>query len=146
MREARSYSIVDHKLLHGGYMRRLSHAALALYLFLVVVGDREGRSFYSDASAGAILRLCGPALANARQELISAGLVRYQRPYWWVESITHARSPVPAPLPCVSVPVSHRGDLPVGRQDRPPCQAPMPIRGIVPEALRDLIRSLEEKP
>lgn len=134
MREAKSYSIVDHALLHGGYMGRLSHAALALYLFLVVVGDREGRSFYSAASVGAILRLCGPALADARQELVSAGLVRYQRPYWWVESITHARSPMPSPRPCASAPV------------RPTCPSPTPVRGIIPKALRDLIRSLEEKP
>lgn len=146
MREARSYSIVDHRLLHGGYLGRLSHTALALYLFLVVVGDREGRSFYSDASAGAILRLSGPALADARQELIASALIRYRRPYWWVESLTHARSLVSAPRPCVSVPVSHREDLPADRQSRLPCQAPMPIRGIVPKALRDIIRSLEEKP
>ena len=137
MREARSYSIVDHRLLHGGYLGRLSHAALALYLFLVVVGNREGRSFYSDASAGAILRLPVLALADARRELIASGIIRYQRPYWWVESLTH---------PCVSASDLHRKHLPADRQDRPPCPAPTPICRAVPEALKAIIRSLEEQP
>ena len=46
MRWAKSYSIVDHGLLHGGYFHRLSHEAPSLYLFLVVVGDRDGKSYY----------------------------------------------------------------------------------------------------
>ncbi len=139
MREARSYSIVDHALLHGGYLGRLSHAALALYLFLVVVGDREGRSFYSDGSIGGILRLPGPALADARQELTASDLVRYQRPHWWVRSLTRAGSPTFVSRPCVAAPTGGRGD-------RPPCPAPTPMRQAVPEALRALVRSLEELP
>lgn len=143
MREAKSYSIVDHRLLHGGYLGRLSHAALALYLFLVVVGDREGRSFYSARSICEILRLSAHVLAGARQELIASGLVRYQQPYWQVESLTHARSLMPVSRPCVSVSVSYREELPADRQDRPPCQAPVSVRGIVPEALKALLQTLD---
>ncbi len=144
MREARSYSIVDHALLHGGYLGRLSHAALAFYLFLVVVGDREGRSFYSDASIGDILRLSGPALANARRELLTAELVRCRRPYWWVESLTRAGSSAVSPRPCVSA--THSRPAP-GQflEDRLPSPAPVSVRGIVPSALKALIRSLEER-
>jgi hypothetical protein len=65
MRSARSYSIVDHALYHGGYLHRLSHEAMALYLFLLVVGDRDGRSFYGEATLGEILRLGPAALAGA---------------------------------------------------------------------------------
>jgi len=61
MRWARSYSIIDHQILHGRYLHRLTHEALALYLFLVVVGDRQGRSFYADRSTTEILRLSGPS-------------------------------------------------------------------------------------
>lgn len=57
MRRARSYSIVDHQLLNGGYLHRLSHEALALYLFLVVVADRGGKSFWSEKSISQILRM-----------------------------------------------------------------------------------------
>lgn len=136
MREAKSYSIVDHALLHGGYLGRLSHAALSLYLFLAVVGDRDGRSFYSEASICGILRLGARELGASRAELIQAGLVRYRRPYWWVESLTRAL-PSAAPLrPCAAEPVFQR-------EDRPPCPDPAGIRRVVPEALRELIRSLE---
>jgi hypothetical protein len=93
MRWAKSYSIVDHQLLHGGYLQRLSHAALALYLFLVVVGDRGGRSFYSEASVMEILRLSQEALASARLQLIAEGLIEYRRPYWWVKTLCPESGP-----------------------------------------------------
>ena len=62
---------------------------MVLYLFLVVVGDRQGRSFYSDRSIIEILRLSGPRLHHAREELISEALVSYKRPYWEVKNIPH---------------------------------------------------------
>jgi hypothetical protein len=88
MRNARSYSIVDHELYHGGYLHRLSHEALALYLFLVVVGDREGRSFYGEATLMEILRLDEAALALARSALMGEGLIDVRKPYWWVRSLS----------------------------------------------------------
>jgi hypothetical protein len=68
MRWARSYSIIDHQILPGRYLHRLSHESMILYLFLVVVGDRQGRSFYPDRSITEILRLSGPKLAQARED------------------------------------------------------------------------------
>src|SRR3990170_8700669 len=91
MRWARSYSIIDHQILHGRYLHRLSHESMILYLFLVVVGDRQGRSFYSDRSVTEILRLSGPKLHHAREELISEALVSYKRPYWEVKNLTQRR-------------------------------------------------------
>jgi hypothetical protein len=91
MRWARSYSIIDHQILHGRYLHRLSHESMILYLFLVVVGDRQGRSFYSDRSITEILRLSGPQLHHAREELISEALVSYKRPYWEVKNIPPRR-------------------------------------------------------
>lgn len=94
-RWAKSYSIVDHQLLHGGYFQKLSHEALALYLFLIVVGDKNGRSFYADATIVVILRLTPHHLQQARSELIRLGLIDYRGPYWWVKNITefvHERS------------------------------------------------------
>lgn len=88
MRSARSYSIVDHELYHGGYLHRLSHEAMALYLFLVVVGDREGRSFCGEATLGQILRLDLGALTAARSVLLAEGLIDFRRPYWWVKSLS----------------------------------------------------------
>ena len=81
MRWARSYSIIDHQILHGRYLHRLSHESMVLYLFLVVVGDRQGRSFYSDRSITEILRLSSPQIHHAREELISESLVTHVHPY-----------------------------------------------------------------
>jgi len=87
MRWARSYSIVDHQLLHGGFFQKLSHQALALYLFVVVVGDCEGRSYYADHTIEGILRLSKADLSAARDKLIEAGLITYRKPYWWVQNL-----------------------------------------------------------
>src|SRR4030067_2044764 len=92
MRWARSYSIIDHQILHGRYLHRLSHESMIPYLFLVVVGDRQGRSFYSDRSITEILRLSVSALNHAREELISESLISYRRPYWEVKNIPQGRS------------------------------------------------------
>lgn len=88
MRWAKSYSIIDHEILHGGYLHRLSHPSMILYLFLVVVGDRDGRSFYADRTIMEILRLSAKELNDARLQLLEEGLIDYQRPYWWVKNIS----------------------------------------------------------
>ena len=74
-RWAKSYSIVDHKLLHQGYLQELSHQALALYLFYVVVGDRNGKSFYAPRSVQQILRLSENEFTEAQSQLIACGLI-----------------------------------------------------------------------
>jgi hypothetical protein len=94
MRWARSFSIVDHKFLHGGYLSRLSHAAMSLYLFLVVVGDREGRSFYSEVRVMEILRLAEETFTAARLQLMEEGLIDYRRPYWWVRTLSQGKPSV----------------------------------------------------
>jgi hypothetical protein len=71
MRWAQSYSIIDHQIFQGRYLHRLSHESMILYLFLVVVGDRQGRSFYADRSITEILRFSVSALHEAREELVS---------------------------------------------------------------------------
>jgi len=64
---------------------------MILYLFLVVVADRQGRSFYSDRSITEILRLNDSKLHQAREQLISERLIGYRRPYWEVKNIPPRR-------------------------------------------------------
>ena len=87
MRSAKSYSIVDHQLLHGGYFSRLSQRALVLYLFLVVVGNRDGRSFYGVEHASSILSLSAGEYLAARSELLNAGLISEHGRYTTVENL-----------------------------------------------------------
>ncbi len=101
---------------------------MALYLFLVLAADREGRSYYRDRSIGEILRLSPSELAVTRAELIGAGLIAYRAPNWWIRGLSR---PPPSPAGRPASPCHYGG--------------PVPIRGIVPEALKQLLQSLEEK-
>jgi hypothetical protein len=134
MRWARSYSIIDHQILHGGYLHRLSHEPMLLYLFLVVVGDRQGRSFYSDRSITEILRLSRAALQHARGELISEGLISYRRPYWEMKNLTqrgdHGRD-------------NHAEDsVPSGRPEAQLLSDPRPDRDVAKACLAHISRML----
>jgi len=79
-----SFSWVDHRLVRENHLDGRSHAALALYLFLVTVGDAQGLSYWSENAVGRRLRLELSALRAARAELEAAGLVAYQAPIWQV--------------------------------------------------------------
>ncbi len=87
MRRAKSYSILDHELLHGKYLHRLSHSSMVLYLFLVIVGDRNGRSFYSERAIMAILRLSIDDYNLAKKELSYFQLVDYRHPHFLVQEL-----------------------------------------------------------
>jgi hypothetical protein len=80
----KSFSWIDHRLVRDRHIERLSHAAMALYLFLVCVGDRQGLSYYGDQSLANKLNMKGAILDQARSELIGAGLMAWQRPIYQV--------------------------------------------------------------
>jgi hypothetical protein len=81
------FSWIDHRLVRDKHITGRSAEALALYLFLVTVADGQGLSYYSDAGIGKLLRLEGPLLARARQELIQARLIAYEKPLYQVLSL-----------------------------------------------------------
>ena len=76
----KQFSWVDQRLVREHSIDQLSHQACALYLFLVTVADAQGLSYYADPSLCQRLSLTGPELHQARQALITQGLVAYQRP------------------------------------------------------------------
>jgi hypothetical protein len=82
MRNSKQYSIIDHQFLHRGCFHSLSHEALSLYFFLVTVGDKSGRSYYSEVKIIEILRLSDFEIALF--VLCNLNLIVYQRPYFWV--------------------------------------------------------------
>jgi hypothetical protein len=83
-RVPQQFSWVDHRLVRDRYICGRSAEALALYLFLVTVGDAEGLSYYSDESISRLLPLDAAALSRARQELTAAQLIAYRRPLYQV--------------------------------------------------------------
>ena len=136
MRHATSYGIVDRRLLFDRHLHRMSLEEMALYLFLVLAANREGQSYYGDRTIGEILRLSLPKLAAARTELVTAGLVAYSAPNWWVKSLPESEKPSPQ---CEYRKIS--ASCTVIR----PSHEPAPIRRVVPEALKTLLQTLEEK-
>lgn len=81
------FSWIDHRLVRDRHIAGRSADALALYLFLVTVADGQGLSYYSDAAIGRLLPLDAARLAGARQELIRARLIAYQKPLYQVLSL-----------------------------------------------------------
>lgn len=81
------FSWIDQRLVRDRHICRLSHPALVLYLFLVTVADAQGLSYYGDPSLSQLLSLDAAALIRARQELLAAQLIAYQRPLCQVLSL-----------------------------------------------------------
>ncbi|MHC1729295.1 MAG: hypothetical protein AB9866_25400 [Syntrophobacteraceae bacterium] len=91
------FSWVDHRLVRDRHIESCSLPALALYLFLVTVADKDGLSYYSDASVMSRLGMDAQTLFSARQNLIQTGLLAYEDPIYQVlelSPIIH-RSPIP---------------------------------------------------
>ena len=69
---------------------RLSHEAIVLYFFLAAVSDKDGLSFYGDASIALRLRMEETIVVAARDELVAADLVAYRAPLAQVLSLPAA--------------------------------------------------------
>ena len=86
------FSWIDQRLVRDRHICRHSHPALALYLFLVTVADAQGLSYYGDSALSQLLSLDAATLIRARQELLAAKLIAYQRPLYQVLSLDAPRS------------------------------------------------------
>ncbi len=75
---------VDHRLVREHYVERCSHGALSLYLFLAVVCDGDGVSWWSERSLSSRLGMDVDRLRQARAELEAADLIAYEAPVWQV--------------------------------------------------------------
>ncbi len=70
-----SFSWLDHRLIQQGFLARLSPAALLLYFSLVLVGDKNGVSFYHYDKICSLLKLKLNQYLRARDELIRLDLI-----------------------------------------------------------------------
>lgn len=75
---------MDHRLVRKGYFKERSREALALYLFLVIVADADGVSYYSENSLCEHLNFTSSELATSHEELIKAELAAYRKPFYQV--------------------------------------------------------------
>ena len=61
-----------------------------LYFFLAAVSDKDGLSFYGDATIALRLRMAEAVVVRARDELVAADLVAYRAPLAQVLSLPAA--------------------------------------------------------
>ena len=73
------FSWIDHRLVRDEHICGHSAEALALYLFVVTVGNAQGLSWYSDTSVCRWLSFNQEQLLTARRELKQAELIAYRR-------------------------------------------------------------------
>jgi hypothetical protein len=75
-----SFAWIDHRLLRNGYLAVMTHEELGLYLFLALVADRHGVSFYRQEKICDLLGLDDQAFVVARDRLVELQLVAFE-PY-----------------------------------------------------------------
>ncbi len=92
------FSWIDHRLVQENYFLRCEHSAWALYLFLTSVADAQGLSYYSDASLMRRLKMDALTLSASRQQLVQAGLVAYEKPFYQVLSLEPVGTPRSSPI------------------------------------------------
>jgi len=83
------WSWIDRRFVRD-YAPRLSRDGVLLYFFLAAVSDRDGLSFYREATIAVRLRISEAAVVRARDELVAMDLVAYRAPLVQVLSLPHA--------------------------------------------------------
>jgi len=73
-----SFSWLDHRLLHRGFIRLMQPEEMLLYFFLVLVGDKNGVSFYGCDAVLKLLKLTLDQYIAARNRLVDLSLIAFE--------------------------------------------------------------------
>ena len=71
------FSFIPHRFLADGFLTSLSQEEILLYLFLILVSDRHGLSFYSYDSICSLLQITADEYIDARNALIKKDLIAF---------------------------------------------------------------------
>jgi hypothetical protein len=71
------FSFIPHRFLTDGFLASLSQKEILVYLFLVLVSDRHGLSFYSYDAICSLLELSVDDYTEARDGLIAKDLIAF---------------------------------------------------------------------
>lgn len=82
-----SFAWISHQFLRRGFWSTLTHHELLLYLFLVIVGDRHGLSFYSFDKLCSLLSIETDEYIEARNALIDKDLIAFDGSLFQVLSL-----------------------------------------------------------
>lgn len=91
-----SFAFIEHRFLRHGFWAGLSHHELLLYFFLILVGDRQGLSFYSYDKICSLLGIDLDSYLLARDLLIQKDLLAFDGIFFQVlalpaEPVRHNR-------------------------------------------------------
>lgn len=98
-----SFSWIDHRLLSNGFLALMSHDEILLYFFLVLVGDKNGISFYSYDKICNLLKIDLDDYIQARDLLIKRSLIAYDNSRFQVLELPtkHCHVNMPQRMNCV---------------------------------------------
>jgi len=82
-----SFAFIEHRFLRDGFWDALSHYQLLLYLFLVLVADRNGLSYYSYDKICTLLKVSVDDYIAARDALIDKDLIAFDGSLFQVLSL-----------------------------------------------------------
>jgi hypothetical protein len=123
-RPERGFAFIPNRFLHDGFLASLSDAERALYVFLVLAGDRDGVSFYGYDRICTILQILPDDFVQVRNRLIECDLIAFDGTRFQVLSLPER------PIVRTSKPLATQDDF--ERDD--------------PATIRQLIRSSLGKP
>ena len=92
-----TFGFIEHRFLKEGFFYSLTHHELLLYLFLVLVADRNGLSFYGYDKICTFLRITLDEFILARDGLIEKDLIAFDGRTFQVLSLPRD-APRPTPL------------------------------------------------
>lgn len=72
-----SFAFIEHRFLRDGFWSTLDQHQLLLYMFLIIVGDRNGLSYYSYDKIWALLKIAVDDYIVARDALIEKDLIGF---------------------------------------------------------------------
>ena len=93
-----SFAFVEHRFLRSGFFSVLTHHELLLYVFLVLVADRNGLSYYSYDKICILLKITLDDYIIARDGLIDKDLIAFNGHLFQVLSLPKQPPQDRAPL------------------------------------------------
>ena len=100
-----SFGFLEHRFLRGGFWESLDHHALLLYVFLVLVGDRKGLSYYPYDKISELLRISVDDYITARNDLIHKDLIAFDGRLFQVLSLPES------PVGSKPRPITHMDEM-----------------------------------
>ena len=97
-RIAGSFAFIEHRFLRSGFFSVLTHHELLLYVFLVLVADRNGLSYYSYDKICILSKMTLDDYIIARDGLIEKDLIAFNGYLFQVLTLPEQPPPDPAPL------------------------------------------------